>query len=753
MKKKLLFLGFMIALFVTIMILPAAAECDICAPTSMVMLDHCNMACKCEYEVCDGCGEKTYRIHCGRTHTYADVSESNPGTVNAYFLRSCKNGCGSSFKAEFDGTIEHVEATRTIQPTCYSMGYTEDYCEAHNGSCYKYLERTSFVDATGHQSSGEGVTIAATCETAGYTMYTCDTCGLEYTADATEPLGHSYTSTVVSEPTYAAVGLKRYTCSTCNHTYDETIPKLCDVCLASQAKVEKNHCEAICECEYTTCPACGQDTLLMYCNQVHYSNSLTKLGAVDSTHYKYQMTCKGCQTLCTFTVYACGGNSSGASTGRAATCTARGFRVTCCNKCFYSESCLSFYINQRKNFTDPKTHSLKTSVVDVTCESDGYTLLSCENCDLSVQSDIVEASGSHQYTSVVTPPTCTQAGFTTYTCTECNDSYTGDPVAAVGHTPKDTGIITAPTCTVAGYTTHVCSVCSVTYTANETAALGHSYQSAVTAPTCTAAGYTKHTCSRCNDSYTDSQKAALGHKNTTKTITAATCTVAGTAKTTCSVCGYSTTASIPATGHSYKSTVVVPDCTEGGYTKYVCSTCKDSYNGDAVPAAGHQYQDVVIAPTCLKDGYTRHVCTVCDHQYTDTLVQSTGHSYEETVSAPTCTVRGYTDHVCSGCGDSYRDTFVAALGHAEELEGSNYVCSVCGNVRTLTTGLRAVGAVVNAFQRLGNGFAVGFAGLFDGLITKDGELTAVASTAFTLAGFALIGVIVYGLIRKFGKRI
>ncbi|MDO5784741.1 MAG: S-layer homology domain-containing protein [Eubacteriales bacterium] len=35
--------------------------------------------------------------------------------------------------------------------------------------------------------------------------------------------GHSYTSSVVKEPTAAADGVKRYTCSVCGHSYDEAI--------------------------------------------------------------------------------------------------------------------------------------------------------------------------------------------------------------------------------------------------------------------------------------------------------------------------------------------------------------------------------------------------------------------------------------------------------------------------------------------------------------------------------------------------
>lgn len=59
-----------------------------------------------------------------------------------------------------------------------------------------------------------------------------------------------------------------------------------------------------------------------------------------------------------------------------------------------------------------------------TCTEEGYTLLTCKNCDYETKSDIRRAKG-HNYEETITESTCTTKGFITYTCTDCGDSHKG----------------------------------------------------------------------------------------------------------------------------------------------------------------------------------------------------------------------------------------------------------------------------------------------------------------------------------------
>ena len=433
-----------------------------------------------------------------------------------------------------------------------------------------------------------------------------------------------------------------------------------------------------------------------------------------------------------------------------ATCLSRGYILQIC-KTQYTACCLDGK-ESRYPFVDATlAHSFVfVKTISASCGSYSGDLYECEGCGFQKIENPVANSHTPVGNGTVTPATCTTVGYTMHTCSTCSETYTVDEVPATGHIYTST-ITTPATCSATGVKTYTCSGCGHSYT--ETIAKSdHSYQSIVTAPTCTATGYTTYTCTVCTHTYTGNTTAATGHKNTTKVNTAATCTTAGSQTTTCSVCGYSSTASIPATGHSYKGTTVVPDCTEGGYTKYVCSTCSDSYIGDQIPAAGHQYQHLVTEPLCELGGFTQHVCSVCEDSYVDSRTPPTGHTFESTVTAPTCTVRGYTTHVCTGCNKTYRDSHVEALGHTEEPYGLDFKCTVCGNIRVVTTGIRALNSIANGLKLSGAGFASGMVDLVDGLIDDNGKLTTLAQAAFSLVGFVMIGASCFALFYKFNRR-
>lgn len=112
---------------------------------------------------------------------------------------------------------EHVCSFDTLQSitteaTCTEAGESVYACE-----CGKTQEGE--IPATGHTPAGEGVVIAPTCLEAGYTTYTCATCGESYTADETAVLGHTWGETLTpvygSEPTCVAPGKGVYYCDAC----------------------------------------------------------------------------------------------------------------------------------------------------------------------------------------------------------------------------------------------------------------------------------------------------------------------------------------------------------------------------------------------------------------------------------------------------------------------------------------------------------------------------------------------------------
>jgi len=340
-----------------------------------------------------------------------------------------------------------------------------------------------------------------------------------------------------------------------------------------------------------------------------------------------------------------------------ATCTEAAVYYVKCDNCDAVSNTLTVKVGE------PLDHDLTVTVVEPTCEKDGYTESVCARCGLSYRTNYVAAKG-HSYVDVVTAPTCESAGYTTHTCSVCGDSYVDAMLPATGHSYVD--VVTAPTCESAGYTTHTCSVCGSSYVDTMTEALGHDYQTVVTAPTCDAMGYTTHTCTRCGNSYVDSYTQAADHSYTSEVTKQPTCTEEGVRTFTCTNCGKSYTESIPMIAHSYEAVRTDPDCTHMGYTTYTCSACGDSYKADFVDATGHDCEATVVAPTCEGYGYTENHCKHCDYTYISEIRQPLGHDDKLTgAKEATCTEPGYTgDMVCTRCGEVHsKGEEIPALGH------------------------------------------------------------------------------------------
>ena len=221
---------------------------------------------------------------------------------------------------------------------------------------------------------------------------------------------HTYGNAVITkQPTCTSEGTKTKTCTKCNATVTETIPK-------TSHKYANTVVAPTCTTDgYTLhkCSVCGTS----------YKDSTTK-----ATGHSY-------------------GNSV---VTKQPTCTSEGTAIKTCTKC-----------NATVTETIPKTsHKYANTVVAPTCTTDGYTLHKCSVCGTSYKDSTTKATGHSYGNSVVTKqPTCTSEGTAIKTCTKCNATVT-EKLPAKGHTAvTDKGY--PATCTTAGKTdgSH-CSVCN-----------------------------------------------------------------------------------------------------------------------------------------------------------------------------------------------------------------------------------------------------------------------------------------------------
>ena len=349
---------------------------------------------------------------------------------------------------------------------------------------------------------------------------------------------HTYGNAVITkQPTCTSEGTKTKTCTKCNATVTETIPK-------TSHKYANTVVAPTCTTDgYTLhkCSVCGTS----------YKDSTTK-----ATGHSY-------------------GNSV---VTKQPTCTSEGTKTKTCTKC-----------NATVTETIPKTsHKYANTVVAPTCTTDGYTLHKCSVCGTSYKDSTTKATGHSYGNSVVTKqPTCTSEGTKTKTCTKCNATVT-ETIPKTSH--KYANTVVAPTCTTDGYTLHKCSVCGTSYKDSTTKATGHSYGNSVVTkqPTCTSEGTAIKTCTKCNATVTE-KLPAKGHTAVTDKGYPATCTTAGkTDGSHCSVCNTVIKAQtvINATGHKSSGWIVDKAASIGvkGSKHKECTVCKKVLETAEIPA-------------------------------------------------------------------------------------------------------------------------------------------------------------------------
>ncbi len=442
------------------------------------------------------------------------------------------------------GAVDYWLATgEAVTPTCTEKGSTSpmacDLCGAK--------QEAQEIDALGHNwgewtSNNDGThtrlcknntahsetakcednagskVFAAHCDKDGYTVYTCNDCGYEWTVvDEGSAPGHTYGdwTQVDGENKHMGYCLCEFGCNsfTLEDCKDDEPVYTAPVC-------EKN-------AYYTyTCDKCGR----------------VWTEEVEGTALKHEYV-------------------KNEDLSRDPTCLEHGFIVYDCKLC----------LDRKTDVVSHLGHDFVVIGTDkaATCTEDGYEKLSkCrrEDCGVEQVEGKISVLG-HDFTEqviddahLVSAADCENAAVYKYDCSRCDaigeDTFVyGD---ALGHTEVPDAAVEA-TCTEAGLTegSH-CSVCGKTLVAQEVIpAKGHTevIDEAVEA-TCTESGRTegKH-CSDCEAVLVAQEVIPeLGHDIVKRDAKAATCEEIGwDAYETCTRCEYTTYAEIEALGHSEKT--------------------------------------------------------------------------------------------------------------------------------------------------------------------------------------------------------
>lgn len=175
-----------------------------------------------------------------------------------------------------------------------------------------------------------------------------------------------------------------------------------------------------------------------------------------------------------------------------------------------------------------------TELISPTCDQEGYTLHTCQDCSAQYKTDYAVPTG-HTLRQETVPATCTEEGYIEYACT-CGYIYKGSFSEPTGHVYET--IVVDPTCESEGYIEHLCTVCEHTYRAQILSALGHELSATVAPSTCDSRGYTEYVCERGDLTYRSDYTEPLGHTMITTLSELPTQAQSGRLTQQCTACDY-----------------------------------------------------------------------------------------------------------------------------------------------------------------------------------------------------------------------
>ena len=138
------------------------------------------------YETCSRCNYNTYAELPALNHDLVQHEAKAPTcTEKGWNSYDTCSRCDYTTYAELPALNHDLEQHAAKAPTCTEIGWNAyDTCSRCNYTTYAELS------ALNHDY--QAVTVEPTCETDGYTVFTCSRCKDSYTADPTDKLGHQF---------------------------------------------------------------------------------------------------------------------------------------------------------------------------------------------------------------------------------------------------------------------------------------------------------------------------------------------------------------------------------------------------------------------------------------------------------------------------------------------------------------------------------------------------------------------------------
>ena len=138
------------------------------------------------YETCSRCNYTTYAEQPALNHALVNHDAKAPTcTEKGWDAYDTCSRCDYTTYAEQPALNHNLVHHDAKAPTCTEIGW-----DAYE-TCSR-CDYTTYTELTALNHDYQAVTVEPTCETDGYTVFTCSRCKDSYTADPTDKLGHQF---------------------------------------------------------------------------------------------------------------------------------------------------------------------------------------------------------------------------------------------------------------------------------------------------------------------------------------------------------------------------------------------------------------------------------------------------------------------------------------------------------------------------------------------------------------------------------
>lgn len=139
------------------------------------------------YEACSRCDYTTRKEIPALNHDFVHHDAQAPTcTEKGWAYDTCSRfGCNYTTRKELPALNHDLEQHAAKVPTCTEIGWN-----AYE-TCSR-CDHTTYTEQPALNHDYQAVTVEPTCETDGYTVFTCSRCKDSYTADPTDQLGHQF---------------------------------------------------------------------------------------------------------------------------------------------------------------------------------------------------------------------------------------------------------------------------------------------------------------------------------------------------------------------------------------------------------------------------------------------------------------------------------------------------------------------------------------------------------------------------------